>query len=369
MAPQPTVLVLGGVGFLGRNFVTYLVENNLAASIRVIDKVLPQTAYLNKRFQAAFQKVEFMQGNLSNTSSVERCFTREDGSSFDYVINFAAETKFSQPEEIYEDRIFRLSVNCAKEAVKRKAKVFVQLSTGDIYESTGTSSKEDSKTKPWNVMAQHKLKVDNELQNMEGLNLVILRPAVVYGVGGMAGLTPRLIYGRVYQHLKQKMEFLWTSDLRVNTVHVDDVSRAVWHTANWYVSNDKSGSVIFNLADENDTDQEAINSHIHAIFGIETGFQGTIISNMVKLNMKDATEDINEAHLAPWSEILKAHDIKTSPLTPYLDEELLSNNAVSLDGSKICTVTGFSYEHPKLTTDSLKEVISDFQELGIWPRD
>ncbi|KAF8915626.1 hypothetical protein BGZ58_005436, partial [Dissophora ornata] len=99
MSPQPTVLVLGGVGFIGRNFVAYLVENNLAAEIRVIDKVLPQTAYLNKRFQAAFDKVEFMQGNLSNAAAVEKCFTRADGSSFDYVINFAAETKFSQPEE------------------------------------------------------------------------------------------------------------------------------------------------------------------------------------------------------------------------------------------------------------------------------
>ncbi|KAF8944996.1 hypothetical protein BGZ46_006142, partial [Entomortierella lignicola] len=52
------------------------------------------------------------------------------------------------------------------------------------------------------------------------------------------------------------MEFLWTEDLRINTVHVQDVVRAVWHTANWYVSSDnpKQGSpVIFNLADENDT--------------------------------------------------------------------------------------------------------------------
>lgn len=36
----------------------------------------------------------------SHTASVEKCFTRADGSSFDYVINFAAETKFSQPKEV-----------------------------------------------------------------------------------------------------------------------------------------------------------------------------------------------------------------------------------------------------------------------------
>ncbi|KAF9896292.1 hypothetical protein BX616_007753, partial [Lobosporangium transversale] len=79
--------------------------------------------------------------------------------------------------------------------------------------------------------------------------------------------------------------------------------------------------------------------------------------------MRDVTEEINEVHLTPWSDILKEHNIKTSPLTPYLDQELLCNNALSLDGSKICTTTGFTYEHPKLTTESLQEIITDFQEL------
>ncbi|KAF9272535.1 hypothetical protein BGZ68_002329, partial [Mortierella alpina] len=337
--------------------------------------VLPQTAYLNKRFQAAFEKVQFMQGDLSNTippEKFEKIFTRDDGSSFDYVINFASETKFSQQAEIYEERIYKLSINCAKEAVKRKAKVFVQVSTGDIYESSGTASKEDSKTKPWNLMAQYKLKVDKELQDMPGLNLVILRPAVVYGIGAMAGLTPRLICGRVYQHLNKTMEFLWTKDLKLNTVHVQDVVRAVWHSANWYVSSDNGQPgtpAIFNLADENNTDQEAVNTHIRSIFGIKTDFKGTVFSLLAQSDIEDATEETNDMHLGPWSSLLKAAQIKSSPLTPYLDQELLCNNALSLDGTKICVTTGFTYEHPKVTTQSLRDIITDFQELGIWPRD
>ncbi|KAF9436926.1 hypothetical protein BGZ76_002550, partial [Entomortierella beljakovae] len=277
---------------------------------------------------------------------------------------------------IYEDRIYKLSINCAKEAVKRKAKVFVQLSTGEIYENNDTASKEDSKTKPWNEMAKVKLRVDEELLNMPGLNLVILRPAVVYGIGAMGGLTPRLICGRVYQHMGKKMEFLWTGDLKINTVHVQDVVRSVWHTANWYVSSDnpEQGSpVIFNIADENDTDQEAVNTHIRSIFGIETGFTGSFIAGIAQkldlMDMKEVTDETNDMHLAPWAELLKKQNIKNSPLTPYLDQELLYNNALSLDGSKITVSTGFKYEHPKLTTESLREVITDFQELGIWPKD
>ena len=66
-----SVLVLGGVGFIGRNFVTYLVENDLASGIRVVDKVLPATAYLTKRQAAAFSKVEFKQANLVNPGIVD----------------------------------------------------------------------------------------------------------------------------------------------------------------------------------------------------------------------------------------------------------------------------------------------------------
>ena len=63
---KPRVLVLGGVGFIGRNFVTYLIENDLASKVRVVDKVIPKTALLTPRQQAAFDKAEFLQKNLVN---------------------------------------------------------------------------------------------------------------------------------------------------------------------------------------------------------------------------------------------------------------------------------------------------------------
>jgi hypothetical protein len=52
-----------------------------------------------------------------------------------------------------------------------------------------------------------------------------------------------------------------------------------------------------------------------------------------------------------------------------LDEELLYNNPLSVDGSKIETKTGFAYSVPKMTEGKLREIIQDFQEVGIWPKD
>ena len=62
------VLILGGMGFIGRNLVHHLVKNNLASFIRVADKVLPSTAFLNAEHKASMEhaNVEYKQSNLTS---------------------------------------------------------------------------------------------------------------------------------------------------------------------------------------------------------------------------------------------------------------------------------------------------------------
>ncbi|CAH1761962.1 7845_t:CDS:2 [Entrophospora sp. SA101] len=314
---KPSILVLGGLGFIGRNFITYLVENELASEIKVVDKVLTETAGLNTKQEEAYQKVEVLQRNLANPTIIESIFKRKDGSSYDYVFNLAAETKYSQNERIYEERIFNLSVRNAKEAAKCRVKVFVEVSTAEIYHGDRNPSKEDEKIKPWTAIAKYKHKAEEELKKIEGLNLVILRPAIVYGPGATIGI---------------KMKFLWSKDLKINTVHVLDVSRAMWHIAEWYQANEKAGkgTLIYNLADMGNTES-------------------------------------NEKHMRPWSELLKKNKIRNTPLSPYLDKELLYNNSLSVDGKKIVNETGFNYEIPEVTDVKLQEIVDDFINLNLWP--
>jgi len=40
---------------------------------------------------------------------------------------------------------------------------------------------------------------------------------------------------------------------------------------------------------------------VAGVFGIESGYVGTIKSNMAKLIMGQVVADINEKHMAPWS--------------------------------------------------------------------
>ncbi|KAJ3415393.1 hypothetical protein HDV05_004987 [Chytridiales sp. JEL 0842] len=371
----PSVLILGGTGFIGRHLVSYLVEHNLADRIRVSDKVLPSTAYLSPNHKKAFEdaRVQFKQANLVNAASTEKVFSSDDGSEFDYVINLAAETKYGQTDEVYEEKVFNLSLTVAKEAAKRKVKMFIEVSTAQVYEADKKPSDEKGKLKPWTHLAKYKLKAEEELKKIAGLNLVIVRPAIVYGPSDMLGITPRLIIGAVYAHLKEEMKLLWTKDLRINTVHVTDVARALWavcatkeegglRTSAW------SGVEVWNLADKGDTDQGAVNACLQKMYGIETGFQGTLISQFAKLNLDSVTEDVNEKHLEPWSELCKNGGVSNTPLTPYLDRELLKDNALSIDGSKIEKELGFVYNVPELSEAGLREVVQTFETIGIWPK-
>lgn len=74
MSDKPRVLVLGGVGFIGRNFVEYLAKNQLCSKIAVCDKVLPETAGLSaeqlKLFKEREDLVVYKQINLAREGNV-----------------------------------------------------------------------------------------------------------------------------------------------------------------------------------------------------------------------------------------------------------------------------------------------------------
>merc|ERR1711976_888575 len=236
----------------------------------------------------------------------------------------------------------------AKAAVEFGCKKFIEVSTAQVYAEGKKPSKEDAKLNPWTSLAKYKLKAEQSLKAMDGLPLVIVRPAIVYGPGDVSGVSPRIITAAVYKHLDEKMKFLWTGDLRMSTVHVRDVCAGLWTIA----QKADVGSV-WNLADKNATNQEKVNKLLEPIFGIKTGFFGTVISSAAKLKLKAVTEEINDKHLKPWSDLCKKEGILNTPLTPYIDQELLYNNSLSINGSAVESL-GFTYKHPQVTEDLLR---------------
>eukprot|EP00122_Pirum_gemmata_P013981 Pgem_evm1s13022 len=57
------ILVLGSCGFIGRNFVQYLVEAKIEGTIRCVDKNMRELSWLPKGH--ALFSCEFVQANLA----------------------------------------------------------------------------------------------------------------------------------------------------------------------------------------------------------------------------------------------------------------------------------------------------------------
>ncbi|KAG5657182.1 hypothetical protein KAF25_001771 [Fusarium avenaceum] len=375
MAEKPSVLIIGGLGYIGRFLALYIHQNELASDVRLVDKVLPQLAWLAPEFSEACSQDKFMQADASRPEGLARIFDRADGKQWDYVFNCGGETRYSQEDEVYKLRSLNLSIAVGKEAAKRGVKAFVELSTGMVYKSDSSPSKEGDKLKPWNRIAVFKLQAEEELSKIEGLNLIIVRLPHVYGPYASQWVATALCMARTYQHLEDEMKWLWTKDLRTNTAHIDDVTRALWDIAVWFDAGKSKwdeasmGKIpIFNIVDEGATSQGTIATIIGDIFKIETGFQGQLISTFARLNLDSVVDDVNDELLGPWADLLSDAGItRPGPLTPFMEKELLKDTDLSMDGTRLKTLLGFEYKKPALNKELIEEVIESYKKMNWWP--
>lgn len=70
---KPSVLIIGGMGYIGRFLALHIHKNNLASDVRLVDKVLPQLASLAPEFNEANLKENFMQADASKPGETEYC--------------------------------------------------------------------------------------------------------------------------------------------------------------------------------------------------------------------------------------------------------------------------------------------------------
>lgn len=72
--------------------------------------------------------------------------------------------------------------------------------------------------------------------------------------------------------------------------------------------------------------------------------------------MSNIVEEVNDKHMGPWADACNKDGVENSPLSPYIDQELLYNKHLYLQPDKLSSTTGFTYFYPKLTKDILAEV-------------
>ncbi|CAK4030777.1 hypothetical protein CB0940_04760 [Lecanosticta acicola] len=378
---RPTVLIIGGLGYIGRFLADHIHRNKLASTLRLVDKQLPQLASLAPEHKEACSDENFLQADASREQSQSRIFDlppAADGSKrqFDYVFNCGGETRYSQEDEVYKLRSYQLSLTVGKEAANRGVKAFVEVSTGSVYNPNKTPQKEkDKTTKPHTKQAKWKVSAEEELAKIEGLRLVILRFPHVYGPYDRRWLGTQLALARVYQSReKETLKWLWNGDLRTNTLHVEDAARACWEAAQWRAVNDRipnapNDRIIFNVVDKGQTTQGIMAGIIKSVFGIETGFQNALVNTFARLNLEYVVDDVNDDTLDDWADLQEAAGIKDKGgvLSPFMEKEILRDADLSIDGGRFEEVVGFRPQHERITQQEVERVIESYKTMNWWP--
>ncbi|KAL8780795.1 MAG: hypothetical protein Q9194_000728 [Teloschistes cf. exilis] len=384
---RPAILIVGGLGYIGRFLALHLHQNNLACSIRLVDKVLPQLARLAPEFSEACSASNFMQADASREQSLSKIFTPPEScpiKEYTYVFNCGGETRYSQEDAVYKARSVDLTVNLARECARRKTPALVEFSTGQIYKSPSNSTiksggcKEDATTKPWTKLAKYKFFAEEELEKLrksEGLRYAVLRLGHVYGPYDVGFLARGLCLAKVYERKREEMKWLWTKDLRVNTVHVQDVCSAALAAAKWCASLPPTQEAslpnrTFNIVDAGDTSQGTLATIFSDIFDLKTGFQGSLISSFARFNMDSVVDDVNEEILGPWAEALKDAGVTDSgPLSPFMEKELLRDCDLCLDAEKAKRVLQWRVGDGReaLNVEGVRGILDSYRRMGWWP--
>jgi len=129
------LLVTGGAGFIGSNFVRYMLNKYPAYNITVYDK-LTYAGNTNNLLEVHDEPhYQFVRGDIADKSTVEKAIKKYN---IDTIINFAAETHVDrsiiEPDAFIQTDV--MGVYVLLEASKsHKIEKFLQISTDEIYGS------------------------------------------------------------------------------------------------------------------------------------------------------------------------------------------------------------------------------------------
>jgi dTDP-glucose 4,6-dehydratase len=143
------VLVAGGAGFIGSNFVHRLLAPGRAVRVVVLDKLTYAGNLENHRAFTGDPRFRFVKGDIADAAAVEPLVEEAD-----YVVNFAAETHVDRAIED-QSSLVRANVEgplvLLTAARKHPVRRFVQIGTDEVYgEVMGDPVDEEAPLKPRN---------------------------------------------------------------------------------------------------------------------------------------------------------------------------------------------------------------------------
>ncbi len=154
-----TYLVTGGAGFIGSNFVKYLIEKyGKDVGIVILDALTYAGNLLTIKDEIGLENVTFVKGDIGDRELVEGILEKHDP---DYIVNFAAEShvdrSITNPRLFLETNVLGTQnmLDCARkkwlpEAGEHK---YLQISTDEVYGTLSRDSDGESVELPEDIKA------------------------------------------------------------------------------------------------------------------------------------------------------------------------------------------------------------------------
>jgi len=411
MSQKPNAIIFGGLNTCSRPLASLLVPSEgeaLVSNLRIVDKysVEPPTTYLGPDFPQILAKdnVEYKQANLAVPAIVSSAFDPPAGQEpYSLVFDLTGDIAQDRPEKVQINHTCNVARLIGEEAARRNVKAYVRLQQPwyDSPEKGSHDEKED--VKPSGVIGTWWHESLRILGGIEGLNLIVVRIGLVYGPYIDFGLmTTVMTVAAVYGYMKKPMKSLWSPGHNaMNTIHSDDVAGGLWAAAEWmsrvgrdealklageeiFWKNDKTKlsevvgmqppdkkiiAPLFNLTDDNGTTLDKAGKTMTGIFGTTFEYHNFVTSAMMRLRLEDVVEDINEAHMSAWAEMLTRSEppVTRTPLNAYMDIFSLSKHVVALSNKKLQRIIGYRLKRPNMTADVLYEIVDKWKAEGSWP--
>lgn len=182
------ILVTGGAGFIGTNFLIYMLKKYPDYKFVCIDNLSVEKSKENLESLKKYKKLKFIKEDITNEKRINEIFEKEH---FDMVVNFAAEIavdySIENPNIFIKTNVLGTAIlmnACLKYNVKR----YHQISTDEVYGDVEIDSKDeyDEKAilKPSNPYSASKASADLlvlSYYRTYGLNVTISRCTNNYG--------------------------------------------------------------------------------------------------------------------------------------------------------------------------------------------
>lgn len=226
------ILVTGGAGFIGTNFIKWILKTQPDVSILNLDALTYAGNLANLESDMKNSRLEFVKGNIGDAKLLQTLIPKVDA-----VLNFAAESHVDR--SIDGPRIFvETNINGTfelLEAVKKSGKKmrYLQVSTDEVYGSLGPTGKfsEETPLAPNSPYSSSKASADllvRAYHHTFGMDVVTTRCSNNYGP---YQFPEKLIPLMISNALQDKKLPVYGDGLNVRDwIFVDDHCEGIWTT-------------------------------------------------------------------------------------------------------------------------------------------